>query len=715
MLAIYKKELKSYFTSVVACLFIAITALIEGGFFVMYNLGYGTPYIFYAISNALLIMVFTIPILTMKVLADERRQKTDQLILTAPISVGKVVVGKYLALATIYAIPVLITCTYPIILRMFGEVPLRMSYVGILGMLLYGLAFIAIGMFISSITESQVIAAIVSIVVLFIGYMMSSVTSMISTEGNIITKILGGFDLLTPIDGFVSGVLNISSIVYYVSITLLFIFLTTQSIQKRKWSVSRNTVSTSVFSSTFIAIAIVVTVFVNLIVGKVGEEASWASIDLTDKKLYSISDDTKEMLKNIDDEIVIYVLGNKTTADTTLDETLNRYKTAGKNISVEYKDVTKYPTFYREYTDTAPSENSLIIVNNDNNKSKVVDYSEIYETSTDYTTYTTTTTGYDGEGQITSAIYYITSANNPTIYTVTGHNEIGVGEGFIDAMEKLNIDTEEINLLNYESVSPDDCQMLMLISPQTDYSKEDAEKVINYLKAGGKVLMTTTYIEAGMDNFNSIAEYYGVKILNGLVAENDSSFYYDSPFSVLAADGSGYASGLSNYAFFGYPQGMYIDEKSENYRETIEYVEMLKTTDKAVCKMSPNTATDYGMEEGDVKGPFDLAVSLTETTTDETTGEAKTASLTIAAANTVFTDDYDAMVSGANLEIFKNIISDYVNVQESAVSVPVKEVAYAYLTITDSSSKLVGITVAIVLPLGILVAGIWVWNKRRKM
>ncbi len=101
MFAIYKKELKSYFTSVIACLFIAVTTLISGIFFVFYNLSNGMTSM-YAVYECLLILVFTVPILTMRIIADERRQKTDQLILTAPVSIGKIVAGKFLALTTIF-------------------------------------------------------------------------------------------------------------------------------------------------------------------------------------------------------------------------------------------------------------------------------------------------------------------------------------------------------------------------------------------------------------------------------------------------------------------------------------------------------------------------------------------------------------------------------------------------------------------------------------
>lgn len=714
MIAIYKKELKLYFTSVIACLFIAITLLIEGGFFVIYNLNYGTPYIIYPISNAMLILVFTVPILTMRILADEQRQKTDQLIFTAPVSVGKVVVGKYLALCTIYIIPIIVTCVYPLILKQFGDIPLKMSYTEIFGMLLYGLAFIAIGVFISSITESQVIAAILSIVVLFVGYMMSSITGAISSEGNIITKVLSCFDLFEPAKDFLNGIFSVTGLIYYLSVIVLFLFLTTQSIQKRKWNISKNTISTGVFSTSFIAIAIALTVFVNLIANKVGENVSWASIDTTDQQLYAITDETKNMLKKIDDDITIYVLGEKSSADTTLNETLSRYKKEGKNISISYKNTTTYPNFYTQYTDTAPTENSLIIVNNTNGKSKVVDYSDIYETTMDYYTYQSQTTGYDAEGQITSAIGYVVSSDNPVIYQVTGHDEIGVGESFSEAIEKLNMDVEEVNLLNHESISPEDCGLLLLLAPQKDYSEDEASIVIDYIKDGGKVLMTTFYADSELENYNSIADYYGIRIENGIVAENSPTNYYQSPYYILADNGTGYASGLTNYAFFAYAQGVWIDESSDNYRDTITYSEDLTTTDNAICKMNPNSDTPYDKEEGDVEKIFDLLLTAEESITDEETEETKTGRLVVAASSFVFMDEFDQMVAGANLDIFENIITDCVDADGTSISIPVKATSYSNLTVTDSGYRMVGILIAIVLPVIVIIAGIGVWIRRRK-
>ena len=185
MKAIYKRELKSYFQSVIGCLFIGATLFMIGLYFTVYNLMYGYPQISYALQSVVFLFMLTVPVLTMRILAEERKNKTDQLILTAPVSVGKIVLGKYLALVTIYTIPCLIISIYPLILSLFGSVPMGESYLALLAFYLYGLAAIAVGTFVSSLTESVVISAVVTFALLFLGFVMSGITSLISQSGNL--------------------------------------------------------------------------------------------------------------------------------------------------------------------------------------------------------------------------------------------------------------------------------------------------------------------------------------------------------------------------------------------------------------------------------------------------------------------------------------------------------------------------------------------------
>ena len=145
MKAIWKRELTSLFHNVIAWLFLGVTLFLFGLYFFVYNLSYGYPYIAYSLSAISFIFLITVPVLTMRVLAEERRARTDQLLLTSPVSVGKIVFGKFLALATIYTISVLVICIAPVVLLLFGEIPVLETYVAIFGFWLYGLACIAIG------------------------------------------------------------------------------------------------------------------------------------------------------------------------------------------------------------------------------------------------------------------------------------------------------------------------------------------------------------------------------------------------------------------------------------------------------------------------------------------------------------------------------------------------------------------------------------------
>ena len=143
MLAIYKRELKSYFRSFIGFLFIAVTLFFLGLYFSVYNLMNGYPYFAYVVSSVTFLFMLTVPILTMRILAEEKRSKTDQLILTAPVSVGGIIMGKFLALLTIFAIPVAIICFYPLIMAQYGSVPMGEAYLSILAYFLFGMTLTA--------------------------------------------------------------------------------------------------------------------------------------------------------------------------------------------------------------------------------------------------------------------------------------------------------------------------------------------------------------------------------------------------------------------------------------------------------------------------------------------------------------------------------------------------------------------------------------------
>lgn len=287
MITICKKEIRAYFTSMSGYVFIAFMLLVTGIYFTAYHMNMGYPFFGYTLSAVSFIFLVVTPILTMRALAEEQRQKTDQLLLTSSLSVGDIVMGKFLGMIAVFGISVLVICLYPLILGAYGEVSMPMSYTAILGFFLLGCSNIAIGLFLSSLTESPVIAAVITFGALFVCYMMEGLISLLSEtavtslmifaililavvvivysvvkntflavligiigEGVLaavyffkstllegaVQSVLSVFDLSSHFDDFTSGILDLSNVIYYLTVIGLFLFFTVQSIQKRRWS-----------------------------------------------------------------------------------------------------------------------------------------------------------------------------------------------------------------------------------------------------------------------------------------------------------------------------------------------------------------------------------------------------------------------------------------------------------------------------------------------
>lgn len=708
MAAIFKREFKSYFQSVIGWLFIAVTLCLYGLYFVVYNLSYGYAYISYSLSAITFIFLITVPVLTMRVFAEERNKKTDQLILTSPVSLGKIVFAKFLAMVAVFSIAIAVIALSPLLLKALGSAPLKESYVAILGFWLYGVTCIAIGTFVSSLTESQVISAVITFGLLFLGYMMGGITNLISTSGNILTKILGCYDLTAHLDKFCSGVLDLTGVVYYVSVTVLFLFLTAQSIQKRRWSMSRKKIGLGVFSTGMVVFGIAVAVVLNLAVGTL--PSTLTQVDVTNEKLYTITKDTKDYLADLKEDVTIYVLSAKSSLesqDTTLFAMLEKYKDASSHISVVYKDPKVYPQFYTNYTDTAPSANSLIVEGA--NRSKVVDYSDLYETSVDYSTYSQQTTGYDGEGQLTSAIAYVENENMPVVYEITGHGETEFSGSFSEALEKANIDVSQLTLLKEDSI-PDDAEAVIINGPTSDFSADDAKKVSDYLAAGGKAFITVTYTDKELPNFESILAEYQIQLEKGMVVEQDKNSYYQNPFYLLPAIASSeWTSSVSgSYIFAPYCRGIVHPATEED--ADISYTDLLTSSSTSFAKTDVANMASYDKEDGDVDGPFVIGLEAEKKVDDDNTTK-----LFVFASTTMFSDDADQMVSGSNAKLFSSCVSSFAGDEDgSSIVIPVKEYDTAKVTVSSMTVILAAVGFVVVLPLVLLGTGIGIWAVRRK-
>ncbi len=702
MRAIFKREFQACFQSVIGWLFLSVTLAFYFLYYYVYNLNYGYPYISYSLNAIAFIFLVTVPVLTMRVLAEERHAKTDQLILTAPVSVGKIVTGKYLALAAVYSIAVALISLSPLFLGRFGSVPYAESYAAILGFWLYGLTCIAVGTFVSSLTESQVIAAVLTFVLLFLGYMMDGITQMISSAGNLLTRLLGCYNLTAGMERLTNGQLDITAVIYYLSMIVLFLFLTTQSIQKRRWSASLKKMGIGIFNAGFCIAAAAAVVILNLTVDVL--PATLTNIDCTAAKLYSVTDDTKRILSALNQQVDLYVLASESSRDEQLAATLQKYEELSSNIQVTYVDPAVSPNFYQKYTQDQISQNSLIAVCGE--RSKVIDYSNIYEMEVDYQTYSSKTTGYDAEGQLTSAIQYVTNEDMPTVYTVTGHGEISVSTRFKELIEKMNLGLKELNLLETDAV-PQDCKALMILGPSTDFSKDDADKVRNYLADGGKALITTQYTTDAMQNFKSILEAYGLQLNNGMVIEQNQERYYQNPMYLLPEISYDTLTEkvANEYIFAPYAQGLTIQEQEQDVRS---YTELLTTSEQAFLKSDVQNMTNFDKEEGDLQGPFTIGVSVIDSQSE--------AQLLVYTSAMLFSDSADQQVSGNNSTLFASSIRSLAAQSESSslIVIPVKPYTQESLVLSQGTILTAGFFSVLAIPVLLIAVGVLIWMRRRK-
>ena len=709
MIAIYKRELRAFFQSMTGWLFVAATMFITGMYFMAINLLSGYSSVSNTVASSLFIYLITIPILTMRILSEERKQKIDQLILTAPVSIGKIVAGKYLAMCTVLFIPVMVVASYPLIISNFGTISYAQDYTVILGFLLYGMAAVAMGLFISSITENQVIAAIVSFGAMFATYMMTAITSLITSSENVITKIaatvLNVFDFSGRFDKLLNGQFDISVFVYYMTMIVMFLFLTSQSIQKRRYSVSTKNIKVGAYSIGMIIVAVVAAVFVNLLVAELPDK--YTKIDVTSDRLYSLSDETIAYMEGLQEDIKVYVLVSEESKDPVLDSILTKFADLTDHFKVEYKDPVKNPTFYKQYTDDGSIAMNSLIVESDK-RYRVIDYNDVYEYTIDYTTYTQTVTGYDAEGQVVSAVSYVLSDVMPKAYMITGHDEVALDVTFSEAIEKQNITLEELGLLTVDAI-PSDAEFVFISAPGTDYSEEDAQKVIDYVEAGGQLFVTAFLgdsIAENQPNFQKILDCFNVEIVDGLLVENDSNHYYGDPTYLLPEVMNTYlTTGVygEKYVFVPYAQGI---KATEDNNTTV--VSILQTSEGAYSKVNISQATTYDKEEGDIGGPFDIGVYVKKTYGD------KTAGMFLFTSSNIFMDSADSMVANANLTIFNNCIAEYIDSDIETLVIPAKTFSAESLMISAGTGMFIGLLMAVVIPLVLLITGFIVWYQRRK-
>ena len=460
------------------------------------------------------------------------------------------------------------------------------------------------------------------------------------------------------------------------------------------------------YSMAAAVLVLAIAVAVNLLAGAL--PSTWTQFDITQNQYFTISDPTEQVLEMLDTDVTIYWVVRDGSEETTLGLLLDQYQGYSDHIKVVKKDPDLYPTFTQQYTDEV-EDNSLIVESALRNT--YVSYYDIYEY--DYSSYYYTGSyevSFAGESSLTSAIYYVTNEDLPTMYALTGHGESDLSTTFSAAVEKENVTVSELSLLTQEYV-PDDCDCLMILMPQSDLTAEELPKIQEYLKNGGNMLLITDpQEEAGSrPNLDALMADYGVSEEEGIVVEGSDSYYaFQTPYyllpdlkshtitSPLMSDGY--------YVLMPIAHGLTI---AEDLADNLDVTSLLETSDDAFSKLAGYSLSTYEQEEGDIGGPFSLGVAITDTIDD-----GLESNIVWFSSGGLVDDSTSERVAGGNQDLFLNAVN-WLCGQENSISIHAKSLSYEYLTMDSGTSSGLTLLMVVLIPVACLVVGIVIVYRRK--
>ena len=454
------------------------------------------------------------------------------------------------------------------------------------------------------------------------------------------------------------------------------------------------------YSLVITAVVLAILIAVNVLVSAL--PTTLTKYDISSSKLYSITSNTKVVVNALEEDVTIYWIVQSGQEDSVIENLLGKYESLSDHIQVVKRNPDVYPTFAEQYTDEDVPNNSLVVECGD--RSRYISYNDIYVQSADMYSYSYTT-DFDGEGAITSAIDYVVTEDLPQLYVLEGHGEAELPATFADQIEKANIETNTLSLLTVDAI-PEEADCILIYAPSSDISTEERDMLADYVSGGGRLLVMAGPVEDGiLENLYSLLSDYGVEAHEGIVVEADREHYaFQAPY-VLLPDMASHdiTDSLIEENYFPIlPISLGLTVTGEGSGGTV--TELLTTSDAAFSKAAGYDLSTYEKEEGDIDGPFAVAVSV------EDDGGGQMVWFT----SSVFLEDvYNAYSSGSNGDLAMNALSDLIGERE-AMAIRSKSLNYNYLTISASTSALLQTVMIGVCPLLFLGVGIAVILRRRR-
>ena len=466
----------------------------------------------------------------------------------------------------------------------------------------------------------------------------------------------------------------------------------------------KNKMNTKLKKGIFSAVAVAAVIAVNIFV-----TSKNYTVDVTANKIYSLSKQTKKILKGLDKEVTIYVIDKESSVNSSYAQVWKEYKKNSTKVKFVYKDPDLYPNFTKKYTDSSEEVANDSMIIKCGKKYRYVSANDYvsYSYGSDYSY---SADSLQLESLTTEAINYVVSDSTPVIYTLSGHSEQSFDTSVTSSFEGDNYSVKTLNLLTEQRV-PDDCSILLINGAQKDITKDELKMIKKYMKNGGKMYVFLDAKVENLTNLYSLLKSYNVEPQKGVVVETDASKYTQYPIYLLptieSSDATSAQYNSNIYILAPSAKGLKdITEKNAKKNSSASdytVTSLLSTSDGAYSKVNTDSAT-LNKEKNDISGPFNISVAVS----DSTGGR-----MIVTGCTNMLLQDIDQAVSGANTDFVLNGVN-YLAEQKNKISIRAKSLKTENAVVPAFNQKATLIMTVFVIPLVILAIGIGIVIKRRK-
>ena len=451
---------------------------------------------------------------------------------------------------------------------------------------------------------------------------------------------------------------------------------------------------TLAMTSIVIAIVIVFNMIVNLI------PENKRQFDISSTNIYEISSKSKKIINKVDHDVTFYVLAEKSSTDKRIKTFINKYASLSDKIHIKWIDPVLHPSALTKYGN---EENNIVISCKKTNRTTTVSFDDILVSSASYYSTSSSASSFDGDGQLTSALNYVTSDKEYKAYYTSGHGESSLSSEITSLLTKSRVSTSNLLLMTATSI-PDDCDLLIIDGATSDFTKDEVKLLSSYLKKGGKVVTLLAQTNKSMKNLYGLLKDYGLTVQSGYIADTERSYqgnyYYLIPNLSVSGD---MASGISsNSVMMINSKGM---TQSTPARDSI-------STDSFMTTSSNGYAVT---EKKQTQGTYVLGATSTESVkVKNSKGKkvTKESRLTVYGSNMLIDEQITSSFSSLeNLTLFTNSVTASLDNADN-ISISPKSLEVSYNTIAHPGPF--SILVVFVIPVGLIIGGFIVWFRRRR-